>query len=293
MTKSAMPKGIFYILIATFAFAWMNINAKYLSDFHPMQVVFFRAIGTYVFVAPFMAIKGISFVGYRPKLLLLRGVVGVLSLSAFFWAVQRIPVGSAISIRYVAPFFTAFLSIYLLKEKVSVYQWLSFFIAFLGVLLLKGVDARIDLLSLFAVLFSALSVGLVFVLVRMLAKTEKVLTIIHYFMLCCIAVSLCFIQFWRWPIGQEWIWVSSIGVLGLIGQVYMTMAFKHSEATLLAPFKYMELIYAVIIGYFFLQEKYNFFAIAAMALIILGMVLNVIVKRKQQKKMRSIIQQLQ
>jgi drug/metabolite transporter (DMT)-like permease len=132
------------------------------------------------------------------------------------------------------------------------------------------------------VLFSALSVGLVFVLVRMLAKTEKVLTIIHYFMLCCIIFSLCFLQFWRWPTGQEWIWVSSIGVLGLIGQVYMTMAFKHSEATLLAPFKYMELIYAVIIGYFFLQEKYNIYAIGAMALIILGMIMNVLVKRKQQ-----------
>jgi len=43
------------MLLAAFAFAWMNLLAKYLNDFHPLQVVFFRATGTFVFIFPYLS----------------------------------------------------------------------------------------------------------------------------------------------------------------------------------------------------------------------------------------------
>ena len=45
------------MLIAAFAFAWMNLMAKYLQGFHPLQVVFFRAFGTFIFIFPYMIYK--------------------------------------------------------------------------------------------------------------------------------------------------------------------------------------------------------------------------------------------
>ncbi|MEL6866311.1 MAG: DMT family transporter [Bacteroidota bacterium] len=275
-----ITRGIAYILIATLSFAVMNMMAKGLSAFHPMQVVFFRAFGTFAFIFPFMLYQRISIIGQEPKFLLLRGVVGVISLATFFMALQRIPLGSAISIRYLGPIFGAIYASYFLKEKVKGWQWISFLIAFSGVLLLKGFDVRIDYFSLLLVLISALFVGMVFVLIRYLSAKEHHLTIINYFMVTSILGSLFFIQHWRMPIGEEWWTVVLIGIFGLIGQVFMTKAFKTEETSVLAPFKYMELVWALLMGYYFLEETYSWLPFVGILLIILGMLINVYAKNR-------------
>ena len=277
-----ISKGISFILFATFAFAIMNAIAKELSDFHPMQVVFFRAFGTFIFIFPTMVLRKISIIGNNPKFLFLRGLVGVISLSTFFMALQRIPLGSAISIRYLGPIFGVVMAAYFLKEKVKKLQWLSLFIAFSGVIVLKGFDPRIDSVSLGLLLISALFVGMVFVLVRYLTDKEHYLTIINYFMIISITTSLFFINSWRMPLGDEWYPVVGIGILGLIGQVFMTRAFQTEDTSMLAPFKYMELVWALIMGYFLFGETYSWLAFSGIVLIMIGMLLNVYSKNKKQ-----------
>ena len=73
-------KGIPYILVATLSFAIMNAMAKDLSALHPMQVVFFRAFGTFVFIFPYMLYQRVSIIGNSPKLLLARALIGLISL---------------------------------------------------------------------------------------------------------------------------------------------------------------------------------------------------------------------
>jgi len=279
-----ISKGIFFILIATFAFAIMNATAKELSNFHPMQVVFFRAIGTFIFIFPTMLIRKIPIIGNNPKLLFLRGLVGVVSLSTFFMALQKIPLGSAISIRYLGPIFGVVMAAYFLKEKVKGIQWLSLIIAFSGVIVLKGFDPRIDSASLGLLLISALFVGMVFVMIRYLTDKEHYLTIINYFMVVTIIVSLFFVNLWRIPIKNEWHSVLGIGILGLIGQVFMTRAFQTEDTSVLAPFKYMELVWALILGYFLFDETYSWAPFFGISLIIIGMLLNVYSKNKTYKE---------
>lgn len=279
-----ISKGIIFILIATFAFAIMNAIAKELSDFHPMQVVFFRAFGTFFFIFPTMLLRKIPIIGNNPKYLFLRGLVGVISLATFFMALQKIPLGSAISIRYLGPIFGVMMAAYFLKEKVKGLQWLSFFIAFSGVIVLKGFDLRIDSVSLGLLLISALFLGMVLVLIRYLTDKEHYLTIINYFMVVTIAVSLFFINHWRMPLGNEWYPVVGIGILGLIGQVFMTRAFQTEDTSMLAPFKYMELVWALIMGYFLFGETYSWLPFLGIVLIIMGMMLNVYAKNRKPKK---------
>ena len=271
-------RGIAFILIATLSFAIMNVMAKALHDFHFMQVVFFRATGTFIFLFPYMVIKKIPLIGNNPKLLLIRATTGLVSLSAFFYAIQIIPLGAAISIRYVGPVFGAILAFYFLKEKVSPIQWLSFVVAFSGVLLIKGFDLRVGYLGLGLSLLSAFFLGIVFVLIRYLATREHFMTIIIYFMTTSMIVSLFFSQYWRLPLGNEWISVVWIGIFGMIGQLFMTKAFALAEATVLAPFKYMEIVYALLMGFFFFGESYTLTALLGMALIVSGMIWNVLAK---------------
>jgi drug/metabolite transporter (DMT)-like permease len=275
-----MSQGIRYILFATFAFAIMNVMAKELSDFHPLQVVFFRSLGTWIFIFPYMLYHRIPVRGTHVKHLVARGIIGVLSLAFFFIAIQRIPLGSAISIRYLGPIFGAGFAYYFLREKINWIQWLSFAVAFSGVIVLKGFDIRIDFISLSLLITSAVLVGGVFVLLRYLGDKEHFLTIINYFMICALLLSFCFIKYWRMPIAEEWINVCGIGVAGLIGQVFMTKAFQTEDTSVLAPFKYMELIYAIIMGYFIFGETYQILPIMGIVLILGGMLANVWAKGK-------------
>jgi len=276
-----LSKGIVFILIATFSFAIMNALVKDLSAFHPMQLVGFRSLGTFVFIFPYMLWNKVSIIGNHPGLLSARAVCGLISLATFFVVLQRLPLGSAISIRYLGPIFGAVMAAYFLKEKVKFWQWISFAIAFTGVIVLKGFDLRIDLISFLLTLTSAFFLGFIFTLLRYLGDKEHFLTIINYFMFFSIVGSLFFLNHWRWPNADEWWRVMVIGICGMIGQIFMTKAFQIEEASTLAPFKYMELVYALIMGLYFFDEKYSRIAFAGILLIVAGMILNVVVKKTQ------------
>ena len=268
------------MLIAAFAFAWMNLMAKYLQDFHPLQVVFFRAFGTFVFIFPYMIYKKVPVVGKHVFWLSFRGVLSFVSLALFFKVVQDIPLGSAVALRYTAPVFSVILAFYFLKEKVKFGQWICLAIALVGAFVMKGVDFRIDTTSFILIMLSSLFVGGVFVIVRYLGSREHFLTIINYFMVFSIVGSMFFINKWRMPIEDEWLWICLIGVLGLIGQVFLTKAFQLADTSAVAPIKYMELVYALLFGFFLFGETYSFWSIIGMLLVVLGMLFNILIKRK-------------
>jgi len=178
------------MFIAAFAFSWMNLLAKYLNGFHPLQVVFFRAVGTFIFIFPYMFIKKISIIGKNVFWLSLRGFFSFISLALFFMVIQRIPLGSAVALRYTAPIFSVIFAYLILKEKVKLWQWISLLISVLGAFIMKGVDFRIDSLSFVLIIASSLLVGGVFTIIRYLGSREHYLTIINYFMVFAIVGSL-------------------------------------------------------------------------------------------------------
>jgi len=275
-----MLRGVLYMLIAAFAFAWMNLLAKYLDGFHPLQIVFFRAFGSFVFIAPYMMVNKISFIGNNPKWLSIRGVLSFGSIAMFFVVIQRIPLGSTVALRYTAPIFSVILSYVFLKERVKHWQWFALGLSVIGAFVMKGVDIRIDTLSFVLIMISSLLVGGVFTIIRYLGSKEHFLTIINYFMVFSIVGSLFFISKWRMPIGEEWWFVILIGIVGLVGQVFMTKAFQAADTSTVAPLKYMELVYALMFGYFLFDESYDLLPVLGMSLVVLGMLLNVIIKRK-------------
>lgn len=273
--------AIVYIILATLAFACMNALAKQLSNLHPLQLVFFRSLGTFVFMFPYMLVVGIPILGTHRKTLFLRGIIGFLSLTTFFIAVQKIPLGSAVSIRYMGPIVSVILAMYFLKEKVKNLQWLGFTIAIIGVFVLKGFDPRITTEGFLYASFSAITVGIVFTIVRYLATREHHLTIINFFMMTSISLSLLSISLWKPITPDQWLPLLGVGLTGLCGQVMMTLAFKKGDTNTVAPFKYMELIFALLIGFIFFDETYTALAASGISLLVIGMLVNLLAKRKK------------
>ncbi len=274
-------KAILFILLASLAFSFMNLLAKQLSHLPVFELVFFRAIGTSA-ICTFLLVKnGIPVLGSRRPILILRAIVGFSSLTLFFWSLKTIPIGTATSLRFTSPIFAAILAVLILKEKIKPIQWLFFFLAFLGVVIIKGFDLRVETLGFLAIIASAMLVGLVYILIRKIGESEHYLVIINYFMLVNILIGgLVSIFYWQTPIGIEWVFILSIGIVGFIGQFFMTQALQISESNMIVPFKYSEVIFSLILALLILGEQQTWISLLGIFLIMAGLIGNYIVKVK-------------
>jgi len=269
------------MIISVIAFAIMNTIVKYVSVFNAYQIVFFRSIGTLAFTIPLILKNRIPILGNNKKLLLLRGLAGVISLTLFFQSLNYLDVGTAVSLRYTSPIFAAILALVFLKEKIKPVQWLLFLIAFVGVLFVKGFDTSINSVGLLLVTLSALFLGLIFVVIRKMGTKENPLVIINYFMaMAFVFGGVMSINHWRNPNAVEWILLLSLGIFGYAGQLYMTKAFQSQATSLIAPLKYLEVIFMIIIGATWFGEIYSFWTLFGISLILLGLVYNVFLKNK-------------
>lgn len=273
--------AVSYMIISAIAFSFMNAVAKYLSHFNAYQIVFFRSIGTLCFTIPLVVKAKVSFLGNDKKLLILRGLFGVISLLCFFHSLNYLAVGTAVSLRYTSPIFAAIFALLFLKEKIKPIQWLLFLITFLGVLIIKGFDGNVNYFGLIFIIISAILLGLVFVIIRKIGNTEHPLVIINYSMILCFFVGgIITIKYWQNPNLNEWILLLSLGLFGYVGQLYMTKALQEKETNLVAPIKYFEAILVIIIGAFWFGEIYTLSTLLGIFLIIFGLVVNIYLKRK-------------
>jgi drug/metabolite transporter (DMT)-like permease len=276
-------KAIIYMSISALAFALLNVFVKKLGDFNVYQIVFFRSIGSLIFTIPYLLKNKISFLGNKKVLLVARGLIGFSGMTLFFMAIKHMSMGSAVSIRYISPIFAALFALLLLKEKIKPIQWLCFGIAFLGVVLLKGFDNQINNIGLTLAVISAIFTGLVPIIIRKIGTKDHPIVIVNYFMIISAIIGgLLAINNWKNPIGIEWLLLLSLGVFGYFGQVYMTKALQSSEINQIAPLKYIEVIFTMIIGAIWLQETYSLLSLFAILLIIVGLVLNVMVKQSKK-----------
>lgn len=269
------------MVLSTIAFTGMNGLIKYLTEYSAYQLVFFRSIGSLFFTFGFLLSRGIPILGTQRKLLITRGVFGTTSMLLFFMAVHFMPIGSAVALRYVAPIFAAIFAILILKEKVQPVQWLFFILSFMGVMVLKGFDSSIPIVGLVLIMLASIFSGLVFIIIRKIGQREHPVVIVNYFM--CIATvvgGVLSIFDWKTPNVNDLLLLLSLGVFGFFGQLFMTKAFQLGETSLVAPIKYIEVVFAIIVGVGFLGETYSYWSFVGMAMIICGLLLNIWYKNK-------------
>ncbi len=268
--------------ISSLAFAVMYILAKQLSYYSGYQLTFFRGLGTFVLAAGYLLMKGIPLAGHQPRLLWSRGITGSLSLLLFFIALAYVPVTAAVAIRYLSPFFAILITMVWLREKVKPIQWLFLVIAFIGVVMLKGFDGRIELLGLTLILASAALGGITFSIIRALGTSEHPLVIVCYFTGCATILGaagmLLLPGAWSLPAKQDWVPLLCLGVVGLVGQLFMTIAMQIEVASKTMPLKYLETVFLLVLSYFFLDEVYSLWALVGMVLIIGGNLVNALAR---------------
>lgn len=264
------------MLISTLAFACMNSTVKYLADVNTYQIVLFRSLGSLVFTFGFLLKNKIPMIGKNNTLLISRAVLGATSMMLFFMSVKYLSIGTAVSLRYVAPIFASIFAVFLLKEKIKRLQWLFFVISLLGVFVLKGFDDQLYTTGLILVMLASILSGLVYVIISKIGKSEHPIVIVNYFMVFATLLGgILSINNWVTPAGNEWLFLMLLGVFGYFGQVYITKAFQTASTNIVAPIKYFEVIYTATFGVFIFGEIYTFWSLLGISLIIGGLILNI------------------
>ncbi|WP_165749315.1 DMT family transporter [Cellulophaga sp. Z1A5H] len=274
-------QALVYMVISTLSFTFMNATVKYLVHLPAYELVFFRSLGTLVLTLSFLTYHKIPVLGNKRKLLIYRGLAGVTSMTLYFMSLKYLTMGTAVSLRYIAPIFAAFFAIFLLKEKVKFIQWVFFGIAFGGVMILKGFDGSLDPFGLILIIGAAFFSGLVYVTITKIGKQDHPVVVVNYFMMIATIIGGVLTIFnWVTPKGIEWLLLLGLGIFGYFGQLYMTKAFQSGSTTQVAPLKYIEVLFTVSVGLLWFNEIYTLWSLLGIIMIIGGLILNALYKSR-------------
>lgn len=272
------------MLLSTLSFAFMNALVKYLIDYSTFQLVFFRSLGSLGITFAVLKTQKIPVWGNQKRLLVYRGLVGVTSMILFFWGIHYISIGSAVTLRYVSPIFAGILAVFFLSEVIKPIQWLFFLMAIAGVFLIKSYDPSGSSFGVFLVLLAAFFSAVVYILISKIGKGDHPVVVVHYFMLIATLVGGVGSFFsWKTPNYEDLLLLSSLGLFGFFGQLFMTKAFQNTEAHVVAPFKYVEVLFTLVFSVFVLRETYDVYHLLGTFFVIFGLVLNVWYKTKYKK----------
>jgi drug/metabolite transporter (DMT)-like permease len=245
----------------------MTVLVRYLGEAYPVgQVVFFRSAFAILPVVVIYAWRGELEAAIRmgrPFSHIGRGFTAVCAMFCNFSALARLPVVDATAISFVSPLFTVAMSALILKERVRIYRWSAVIVGFSGVLVMLAPHLDVGgatateagaigaMLGLVGAFFAAGST----IQTRAMTKSETTSSIVFYFSLICALAGLATWPFgWVTPSWLELVALIVIGICGGLAHILLTESYRLAPASLVAPFDYTSMLWALLLGFVFLHE---------------------------------------
>lgn len=247
-------RSIYAMLIAVFMFSLMDTAMKLLAAHYPaMQVAALRSLSSLPLVCAYVAWRGGfgTMMRARWSLHVLRGALGIGMLALFAYGLKRLSLAEAYSVFFIAPALITAMSVFFLKESVNLARWIAIVVGLGGVLVvLRPEGGGFLTLGGLAVLGSAVCYAISAIAARILARTDSTQQMMFWLMLLMAlgATALA---------APEWVGVDpghllllcGLAVSGFFGQLAITEAFSHGEASVVAPFEYSALAWGVAIDW--------------------------------------------
>jgi len=248
-------RGIAAMLLAAASFSLMDAGLKLLAaHYPPVQVAALRALASWPLVVAYVAWRGAfaSLLRVRWGLHLLRGAIGVATLGMFAYALRRLPLAEAYAIFFVAPLLITMLSVPILGERVERARWIAIVVGLCGVVVaLRPNGTGMFTLAGLAVLAAAAGYAVSAITVRIVHRTDSTEALV-FWLTTMVALGAGAIAAPHWVTVRVDVdgWVlAGVAVTGFLGQLAITEAFRHGEASAIAPFEYSALAWALLIDW--------------------------------------------
>lgn len=273
MAPSGNSRSIAAMLIAVGAFSFMDAALKVLSGaYPPLQVAAMRGLSALPLVCVYVLWRRELhlLVRVRWPLHLLRGVISILMLSLFAFAIRQLALVQAYTIFFVAPLLITVLSIPLLKERVLPRHWAAIAVGMVGVVIaLRPQGDGMLSLGALAVLVAAACYALSAVLGRILCRTDAAVSLVFWSMaMLSVGAGLLALPQWVPLAPEHWPVAAGMAVTGFVGQFAITEAFRHGQASAVAPFEYTALAWAIVLDWLFWNTAPDGYSLAGGAVVI-------------------------
>lgn len=273
--------GIQLRIMSGVLFIAMALCIKMTSTNIPLgQIVFFRSAFAMIPLVIFLFLMGDFPRGLytkRPLGHLARSGLGAVAMFTSFASIARLPLAESTLIGYLSPIMMAVLAVLVLKEQLNSRRFIGIGLGMLGVLVLTlpQVNAsELDVTRLTGYglgLLTGLFTAAALIQVRRLSSTESTGAIAFYFVLVSMLASLLTIPGgWVLPGQSDLVLLILAGLLGGCAHIAMTLAFKYAEASLLAPFEYLTLVWAGMIDLLWFDTGLGVAFIIALPLVLAG-----------------------
>ena len=281
-TRSAatlVPPGIRDMAAAAFFFSVMSLFVKVAGQRLPVQeVVLARAAVGAALSFAWLRARGVSPWGNRRRLLLLRGLLGYAALSAFFFALTRLPLAEATVIQYTSPIFTAVLAAIFLSESLRARDSFLVLLSLSGVVLMTrpaflfgGLEQGLDPFAVSVALAGAFISAGAYVTVRELGRTEDPVVIVFWFAMIATVGAIPFTAAEAlMPTPGEWLALAAVGVSTQLAQVFLTRGLRRERAGRAMAVAYMQIVFAAIWGALFFAEFPDLWGVLGALLIVGG-----------------------
>ncbi|WP_456390062.1 DMT family transporter [Profundibacter sp.] len=285
-------RGIMLILLAVTVFSVMSGLVKAADRVPAGQAVFFRSACAMPVIVIWLWLRGELAHGLRTQNYrghIYRSVAGTLAMGLGFAGLKFLPLPEVTALRFVTPILIVIFAAALLGERIRLVRIVAVAVGLIGVLIilwprlgdgLAGAGQR-EMIGAALVLGSAAFAAFSQIFIKRMASVERTAAIVFYFSLTSMTLSLLSVPFgWVWPTNAESALLVGAGLVGGLGQIFLTSSYRFADASVLAPFTYVSMIWALLIGYFAFGEVPTMMMLAGAALVILSGV--VIVLRERQ-----------
>ncbi len=265
--------GFLLALAGLLFFACMDATTKFLTaDYQVPFVVAMRYLVHFslmvVVLAPRYSIGLVQ--TQRRGLVVLRACTLVMASLFVGLALKRMPLAETTAISFLAPMLVVLLAKPLLGEKIGLLGWLAAVGGFMGVLLIARPGGGLDVWGILFALLAVLANAAYQILSRVLASTERAVTLLFYTALAgSIVFGLALPWFWdnKAPSHLDLALFLGMGACGGLGHYLFTLAYQYTPASLLAPVLYIQLIWAALLGWIIFDSTPDHVSIFGMIIV--------------------------
>ena len=263
--KSKETIGIIFAIIAYFSFSILDTIQKsavlYYSIFQLMFVKY-----TFVLLLSFIEAKRTNKINFYKtnnfKLQIIRSLLSILESACFVLSFKYLSLANAHSIGALAPIIIVVLSVFILNEKVSKKTWVAIFIGFIGVLIIIRPATDVFSLKSLIPLLAAFFLGLYQIATKKITEYDTPEVSLFYSSLVGIFItSIMAFYFWQ-PVNiNSLIFFLPIGLFFSLGIYFQILALNNAKASIIQPFHYTLIFWAIIFGYFFYDDLPDLYTI--------------------------------
>ena len=298
------------ILCLMGAVAFLTVSdsiIKWLSPYYALhEIMLFRACFAMVMVLLFVHLEGglSTLRTRRPWLHLLRGSLLVFANMFFFLGLATMPLAETVALFFTAPLFICLMAQPLLGEKVGASGWWAIFIGLIGVVIMLRPGADLFRFTSLLPVLAALMYAIMQMVTRKLGMMDKAGTLTFYIQISFVLISLIMgvtvgdgsyndhdnptfvflLRAWTWPSADDLLLLGICGFIVACGGYLLSQAYRLGQASVVAPFEYTSLPFALIIGYILWGDWPDWISLVGSVLIISSGLLIVYFENRTNKK---------